>query len=68
MTKNKEKLCDGCNNMRGCYISKDSDILHCPCTECLVKMICNDVCIKWINYELHIATVKNTRLKYEYRN
>lgn len=45
--------CSGCSIIRSkiptCYIKVCGREKRCPCKECLVKVICNVICYKYVN-------------------
>ena len=54
--KIRKKVCDGCRTYA--MIDEDNTCLMphmkngkpCPCSECLIKMVCNEVCVKLEEY------------------
>lgn len=43
--------CIGCKDLLSCSIKLDLIAEHCPCGECLLKMVCEKVCS--LLYELY---------------
>jgi hypothetical protein len=46
-------LCKGCSSLI-CDLPPKTDEHQCPCVECLVKMICDDVCDEYLKYERYV--------------
>lgn len=46
--------CDGCAGAEGgwwCPVKAEFGVLYdCPCSNCLVKVLCAESCQKWISY------------------
>ncbi len=63
-----ENLCDGCrtDNIDQCPVKATNDVYlyknKCPCTNCLVKVICKKGCLEFTN---HVIIIRKTRLKEE---
>ena len=56
MTKNDRKICKGCLDLTctksiiiRCSISIKDD-KNCPCSICLVKSMCRDICEEFVNF------------------
>ncbi len=43
--------CKGCLNKSGCVYNDYSTI--CPCVACLIKVVCEEVCGKFIDFQLN---------------
>jgi hypothetical protein len=43
-------ICDGCFMSKECELYDYNIESDCPCRECLVKIICRDVCQPWVKY------------------
>ena len=68
-------ICEGCksyfapqdawNNkrdkIRGCAIEKAfvSNTVKCPCIDCIVKMVCDDICLRFQTYS-NFSRVRST--------
>jgi len=65
----KDDQCKGCLSNRHddpCGFSDDSDSGSCPCTTCLVKVMCNYVCDELSKYSLENS--KSFLLRYSSYN
>ena len=40
--------CKGCNLYKACYVFKDNS--KCPCSVCLIKMICKQDCAEFTKF------------------
>jgi hypothetical protein len=46
-------ICDGCfatTSTCPCGSEQNTTIMKCPCTQCIVKMMCDVVCEEWQMY------------------
>lgn len=64
----RDKICLGCkvylnNNLRViCQMDYKKDKMLCPCSSCLIKMVCEIECTKIEKYS-KIVTIRSFRLK-----
>ncbi len=61
-------LCDGCrtDNIDQCTIKATNELYlyknKCPCSVCLVKVMCKKGCLEFTN---HVTTIRKIRLREE---
>ena len=52
----RKKVCEGCvtyaklNENNTCLMPHMKNGIPCPCSQCLIKMVCNEVCAKLEEY------------------
>jgi hypothetical protein len=64
--------CIGCHTKMCCKFDGYNDKGQCPCTDCIVKMICEDMCNLFGDYKLYalnvIASEAESDAEYRRRN